>query len=95
MTRRSFNALCTIEVEHTNEHFHAHVVLDGDVAIYPGDRVQVHGAAIQVPFGGRLVERRPATVIRANWIERLWVRLRALFEVTELYEISFSTWRAR
>jgi hypothetical protein len=93
MNRRRFDALCTIEVEHTNEHFHAHVTLDGDIAIRPGDRVRVHGAAIRVPFGGRLVERRTATVTRATWLGRLWVRIRAQFEVTELYEISFSTWR--
>lgn len=84
---------CTVEVEHTNEHLHAHVVLDGDIAILPGDSVRVHGAAIKVPFGGRLVERRKATVTRATWIERIWVRLRSQLDLTELYEITFTSTR--
>jgi hypothetical protein len=95
MTRRRFDTPCTIEVEHTNEHLHAHVVLDGDIAIEPGDRVCVHGRAVRVPFGGRLVERRTATVTRATAIERLWVRLRSRFELTELYELSFSAGRVK
>ena len=85
-----FDTPCTVEVEHTNEHLHAHVALDGDIAIEPGDKVRVHGAAIRVPFGGRLVERRMATVTRATVLGRAWAKLRARFEITELYELNFS-----
>ena len=45
---RSFDTPCTIEVEHGFDHLHAHVELDGDVPIYPGDKVRVHGSAIQI-----------------------------------------------
>jgi hypothetical protein len=93
--RTSFDTPCRIEVEHSNEHLHAHVELDGDLAIAPGDRVRVSGPAIRVPFGGRLVEHRIATVTRATQLGRAWVRLRARFELTELYELSFSAGRAR
>ena len=93
--RNRFDTPCTIEVEHTNEHLHAHVALDGDIAICPGDKVRVHGPAIRVPFGGRLVERRVATVTRASALDRFWVRLRSRFELTELYELSFSSGSAR
>jgi hypothetical protein len=93
--RTRFDTGCRIEVEHTNEHLHAHVELDGDVAIEHGDKVRVHGAAVRVPFGGRLVERRTATVTRATALGRAWTRLRARFELTELYELSFSAGRAR
>jgi hypothetical protein len=89
--RTRFDTFCTIEIEHTNEHLHAHVALDGDVPIAPGDKVRVHGPAIRVPFGERLVERRPATVTRATALGRAWVRLRSRFELTELYELSFSS----
>lgn len=88
--RTRFDIACTVEVEQSDAHFHAHVELDGDVAIAPGDRVRVHGAPIRVPFGGRLRERRIATVTRASWLERAWVRFRSRFEITELYEISWS-----
>ena len=87
---RSFDTPCTIEVEHGFDHLHAHVELDGDVPIYPGDKVRVHGAAIRLPYGERLVEHRMATVTRATALERAWTRFRARFEITELYEISFS-----
>jgi hypothetical protein len=90
-----FDTPCRIEVEHTNEHLHAHVELEGDIAIQPGDKVRVSGAPVRVPFGGRLVERRMATVTRATALGRAWTRLRARFELTELYELSFSAGRIK
>jgi hypothetical protein len=91
---RSFDTPCTVEVEHGFDHLHAHVELDGDVEIYPGDKVRVHGASIRLPYGERLVEHRIATVTRATPLGRFWTRLKARFEITELYEISFSNGRA-
>lgn len=90
LPRHAFETGCTVEVEHTHDHFHAHVDLDGDVSIAPGDRVRVHGAAIRVPFGAKLVERRRATVERAHPLERAWVKFAARFELAELYEVSFT-----
>lgn len=87
---RSFDTPCTVEVEHGFDHLHAHVELDGDVEIYPGDKVRVHGASIRLPYGERLVEHRMATVTRATPLGRFWTKLKARFEITELYEISFS-----
>jgi hypothetical protein len=92
--RRSFDTPCTVEVEHGFDHLHAYVELDGDVEIYPGDKVRVHGASIRLPYGERLVEHRMATVTRATPLGRLWTRVKARFEITELYEISFSNGRA-
>ena len=37
---RSFDVPCTVEIEQTSETLHAHVVLDGDIEIKPGDRSQ-------------------------------------------------------
>ena len=93
--RTSFDTPCRIEVEHTAEHLHAHVALEGDVAIAPGDRVRVHGAPIRVQFGGREEFRRMATVTRATALGRAFTRLRARFELTELYELSFSAGRVK
>jgi hypothetical protein len=80
-----FDTPCRIEVEHTNEHLHAHVELEGDIAIEPGDKVLVQGPAV----------RRTATVTRATALGRAWTRLRARFELTELYELSFSAGRIK
>jgi hypothetical protein len=92
--RTRFDTPCTIEVEHGFDNLHAHVELDDDVVINPGDRILVHGRTIRVPFGERITERRMATVTRASLPERLWTRLTSNLEVTELYEIGFSAGRA-
>jgi hypothetical protein len=90
---RSFTVPCTIRVEHTYESLEAHVELDGGIEPGIGDRVLVHGAPVSVPFGRSLVLRREATVTRANFIERTLVRFKSMFELTELYEVSFSDGR--
>lgn len=84
---------CTIEVAHTEEAFHAHVVLDDDTPIRPGDRVQVHGSPIRAAFGETLIERREATFDPAGPLTRAWTRFAARFALGELYEVSFSTRR--
>ncbi|WP_108660649.1 hypothetical protein [Acuticoccus kandeliae] len=88
--RETIKTACTVEVEHTFESLSAHVVLDGDIAIEPGDEVKVHGEAIRVPYGERAVFRREATVVRAGPIERMWTRLTGDTEFMELCEFSFS-----
>ncbi len=84
---------CTIEVEHSEASLHAHLDLDGRIELRPGDRVRVHGAPISLAFGERLVLRREATIERAGWVERQWVRLTARLNLGELYEVSFSPGR--
>ncbi len=90
---RRFDIGCTVEVENTPASLHAHVVLDDHVDIGPGDKVLVHGDPIAVGFGERLNLRRTATVRRANLAERIWTRIAARFEFSELYEISFTSGR--
>ena len=86
---RRFDVPCTVEVEHTAENLHAHVELDG-VEVEPGDSVTVHGAPTRVAFGEKIVCRRVATIERAGLFRRAWTRLASHFELTELYEVSFS-----
>lgn len=88
--RTSFETPCRIEVEHSDEFLCAHVELADGIAINPGDRVRVHGDPIHVAFGESRVIERLATVERAGLAERLWTRLCGHFEMTELYEVSFS-----
>ncbi|MEM7766387.1 MAG: hypothetical protein AAF253_02740 [Pseudomonadota bacterium] len=87
---RKFTVPCTITVSHTYESLEAHVELAGDIRTEVGDRITVHGQAVGVPYGETTVIERMATVRRANWLERAWVRFTAYFELTELYEVSFS-----
>jgi hypothetical protein len=88
---REFEVGCTIEIENTFESLHAHVELDGDIAIEPGDTVKVHGDPISVPYGEKAVFTRTATVKRASRLERAWTKATGDIEFMELLEFSFSS----
>jgi hypothetical protein len=90
-SRRSIEMECTIRVQNTWESLHAHVELDGDVAVEPGDEVIVHGDPVVVPYGSSAELRRRATLIRAGALERAWTRLTGDLEFMELCEFSFSS----
>jgi hypothetical protein len=92
-TREKIHAPCTIEIENTFDRLAAHVDLDGGIEIQPGDEVLVHGEDIHVAYGEKLTLRRDATVTRASAIERMATKLAARLELTELYEVSFSSGR--
>jgi len=85
-----FDVPCTITVTHTDESLEAHVELSGDVRNKVGDKILVHGSAIAVPWGETIRIERMATVSRASALERVWIRFLSLFEIKELYEVSFS-----
>ena len=53
----------------------------------------VHGDMIRVPYGQKVTLQREATVTRANWLDRTLTILAARLELTELYEVSFSSGR--
>ena len=89
-SRRSFDVPCTVEVCHKFESLHAHVDLDGDIQIQPGDQVLVHGEPIHPPYGQMQTERRTATVTRATVLERLWTKMTGNAQCFELLDVSFS-----
>jgi hypothetical protein len=89
-SRRSFDVGCTVSVSHRFEELSAHVELDGDVVIGPGDRVLVHGEPINPPYGKVQVERRRATVTRASWVSRAWTRISGDVDCLSLLDVSFS-----
>ncbi len=89
----TFDTACRIEIEQSSEHFHAHVELAGNIDIWPGDQVRVHGDPITIGFGERRVFDRKATVRRAGLLRRVWTRFASHFELAELYEVSFTPGR--
>jgi len=91
---RRIESPCTIEIEHTHDHLHAHVELADGLEVGPGDKVTVHGAPIQIPFGEKCVFTRRATVERAGPVKRAITKLTARLELTELFEVSFSPTRS-
>jgi hypothetical protein len=91
---RRIETACTIEIEQTHDCFHAHLALDGEIEIAPGDSVKVHGEPIRVAFGEKRTERRRATVEHAGSFRRAWIRLASRFELKELYEVSFTPRRS-
>ena len=76
---RQFETPCTITVEQSSEHFHAHVDLPDEIEMEPGDKVRVHGDPISIPFGSREVFHRTATVTRAGPFKRAAGESRSLF----------------
>ena len=90
--RRTVEVPCAIDVENTWDSLHAYVDLEG-IEVGPGDEVQIHDPPAQIRFGERAVFQRRATVVQAGWLDRLWTRWTARFELTELYEVGFSSWR--
>lgn len=90
---RKFETHCRVEIEQSPEHFHAHVELEGNVPIYPGDSVQIHGEPIMVAFGEKVSFDRIATVQRAGILRRAWTKATGYLEMAELYEVSFTPGR--
>lgn len=87
---RRFEVACTVRASNTMDELSAHVELDSDVEIGPGDRVIVHGGPIGPEFGECVVERRQATVVRAGWFARLWTRCVGDLACMHLLDVSFT-----
>jgi hypothetical protein len=92
--RQRFECPCTVAIENTADSLHAHVELDGDFILAPGDSVRVIDAPERPPFGEKLVARRRAIVTRASALEQWWTRLAGNLELTGLYDVSFTEKRS-
>jgi hypothetical protein len=89
----AYDAPCRVIVEQSPAHFHAHVEFDDAVAVGPGDRVRVEGAPKSIGFGESIVLHRTARVEHARAPLRIWTRITAYFDLSELYEVSFTPGR--
>jgi hypothetical protein len=88
LRHRTVDVPCTIDLESTHDHLHAHVDLEG-VAPEPGDAVLVHNAPDRIALGEVRTYRSRATVSQASWPKRAWTRLIARLDITELYDVGF------
>lgn len=88
LMRRRVDVSCTLDLEATQDHFHAHVDLHG-VAVDAGDEVLVHGAPSRIALGARRSLTARATVHRASWLRRQLVKLTGGTAIGELYEVGF------
>jgi hypothetical protein len=79
---------CTVDLEATHEHFHAHVELHG-VEVDPGDEVLVHNAPSRIDYGTKHVFESTATVQRASWLKRQFIKLTGGTELADLYDVGF------
>ena len=88
LNERTVAIRADVDIEKTFDSFHAYAVPDG-IDIRAGDVVIVHGVPTDIGFGERLVMQCDATVYRAGPAKRLWTRIAAMFELTDLYEVGF------
>jgi len=79
---------CSIDIEQTPASFHAHAIPE-NIDIRAGDIVMVHDAPHEIPFGDHLIGERSGVLIRAGLLTRIWTRLSAFAELSELYEVGF------
>lgn len=88
VARRRLVVPCTLDLEATQERFHAHLHLDG-VLPNEGDEVRVHAAPTRIAPGERRTLSSTATVHQASAVRRAWTRLVGTSEITSLYEVGF------
>jgi len=86
--RRRREVTCTIDLEATQEEFHAHVELDG-IEVNEGDEVLVHNAPSAIAIGTRRVVSSRATVHQASIPRRILTRVLGTSHITGLYEVGF------
>ena len=88
LARRRSEVACTIDLEATNDHFHAHEELEG-IEVNEGDQVLVHSAPSFIPIGTKSTMTSRATVTQVSWPRRLLVRVLGTSGITDLYEVGF------
>lgn len=86
--RRTVRVACAVDLEATNEHFHAHVELQG-VEPNEGDSVLVHNMPTRIARDEVRRYASEATVERASLPRRVWTRIVGRTHITDLYDVGF------
>ncbi len=80
---------CTLDLERTHDHFHAHVQLAQEVFCEPGDEIYVDGEPVSLAYGETRTMESEAVVKRASSLRRWWTKLVGRLEFHELYDVGF------
>ena len=88
LARRRIRVPCELDLEATQEHFHAHARLEGTI-VHEGDEVLVHGAPDRIALGERRLVSTEATVTHASLPRRLMTRIVGTAHITDLYDVGF------
>jgi hypothetical protein len=86
--RRSVRVPCELDLEATQEHFHAHAVLENEL-VNEGDEVLVHNAPHRIAIGERRAVNTEATVTHVSLPRRLLTRVIGTTGITDLYDVGF------
>lgn len=88
LTRRTVRVPCELDLEATQDHFHAHARLQWEV-VHEGDEVLVHGAPDRIQLGERRLIATEATVTHVSLPRRLMTRILGTAHITDLYDVGF------
>jgi hypothetical protein len=81
-----------LDLANTWEDLYAHVHLE-NVDIGPGDSVLIQQAPTQLAWGEKYSVKGDAVYTKASIWQKIWTRFFSRFEITMLYEVSFSATR--
>lgn len=79
---------CELDLEATQNHFHAHAVLQG-TQVNEGDEVLLHNAPSHIPLGEVRRVNTSATVTHVSYPRRVLARILGTSGITELYDVGF------
>ncbi len=82
----------SLDMSNTWEDLYAHVDLE-DVDIGPGDSVKLHQVPVDLPYGQKRQVKGKASYFKASALKRWFITTFSRFEITMLYEVSFSSTR--
>lgn len=88
LARRTVKVPCELDLEATQEHFHAHARLEG-ATVNEGDEVLLHGAPDRIALGERRLVSTEATVTHVSLPRRLMTRILGTAHITDLYDVGF------
>jgi hypothetical protein len=82
----------SLDMANTWDDLYAHVELEG-VDIGPGDAVKLHNAPVNLPYGQKRQFTGKASYFKASSFKKWFITTFSRFEITMLYEVSFSSTR--
>lgn len=82
----------SLDMANTWEDLYAHVDIQG-IDIGPGDAIKLHRVPVELPYGQKRFVQGKASYVKAGVMKRWFIKTFSRFEITMLYEVSFSSTR--